>query len=250
MRIVRVDNYLDEYRYRSRLPDPRAMAGRPGASTDFLNARIRDALSWPTDGSVLDVGCGDGSFLALVAPLVSEPVGIAPTTDEVERLREYHRESRIRFDVGTADRLPIADGTVDVVVCNGVFLCLSSVAEADAAVREIRRTLKPGGVAWIGEVLTEETSHSPASIGAYLRRQLKAGPQALAYTARRAVQSVLGRGDLRIFRSQLPLALADEQFRSMALEAGFTNVVSSRTVSLGPNGPVEVPTRLDYRLTR
>lgn len=249
-RVVRVAGYVDEYRHRARLADARAMAGRPAAATDFLNGRIRNALDWRREFSVLDVGCGDGSLLALVAPLVASALGIVPTAEEVERLRATHG-SAVRFDVGTATDVPAPDAAFDVVVCNGVLLCLSSVAEAAAALCELARVLKGGGVAWVGEVLGEApTVPSAATVSGWWRSVLRGGPRPVAHVMRRGLGAAFGRGDPKIFRAQAPLVVPDAQFRSMVAAAGLVVVDASHTVSLGADGPRVVASRLDYRLTR
>ncbi len=46
----------------------------------------------------------------------------------------------------TADRLPLDDGTIDLVVSHEVF---EHIADVPAAVREIRRVLRPGGLVYV-----------------------------------------------------------------------------------------------------
>lgn len=55
---------------------------------------------------------------------------------------EFHR--------GEADRLPVGDGTVDVVISNGVFnLCL----DKPGVLAEVFRVLRPGGRVQMADVL-------------------------------------------------------------------------------------------------
>jgi WD40 repeat protein len=50
--------------------------------------------------------------------------------------------ANVEFHHGEADRLPVADGTIDLVISNGVFnLCF----DKPAVLAEVYRVLKPGG---------------------------------------------------------------------------------------------------------
>ena len=54
--------------------------------------------------------------------------------------------SNVSVQQGTLEKLPFADGSFDVVWCNGV---LQHAADPDRCLTEITRVLKPGGRAWI-----------------------------------------------------------------------------------------------------
>ena len=56
----------------------------------------------------------------------------------------YGNEAGVAFELrdGNAERLPVRDASADAVIAT---LVLCSVAEVGAALREIRRVLKPGG---------------------------------------------------------------------------------------------------------
>jgi ubiquinone/menaquinone biosynthesis C-methylase UbiE len=93
---------------------------------------------------VLDVGCGTGFLTLLLAELgcVAHGIDIAP--DMVERARAKAVESGIsaRFFEGDAESLPVADGRYDLVVERHVIWTLP---DPDAALRDWRRVLCPGG---------------------------------------------------------------------------------------------------------
>jgi ubiquinone/menaquinone biosynthesis C-methylase UbiE len=94
----------------------------------------------PTD-RVLEVGCGAGHLLARL------PAGRAVGMDLADSLL---RRTRARLDrraalaQGDAGSLPFASASFDRVYCSEV---LEHVVDPGAAVAEIRRVLKPGGVA-------------------------------------------------------------------------------------------------------
>src|SRR5436305_15166518 len=89
---------------------------------DWLRAQRFDGMR------VLDVGCGDRPYDALFpgAEIVGFDVPANPRAD-------VH---------GTIDAIPVPDGSFDVVLCLQV---LEHVPDPAAAVRELRRVVKPGG---------------------------------------------------------------------------------------------------------
>ena len=95
---------------------------------------------------VLDVGCGTGWIAAGLrrsAPEVTA-VGLDLSAGMLDRARAAGAWPLLRGD-GT--RLPVATGSVDVVACRGV---LHHLPDVDAALREWRRVLRPGGAVVIG----------------------------------------------------------------------------------------------------
>lgn len=97
----------------------------------------------------LDLGCGTGG-LALAAKRRVGPEGdvqgIDPSEQMIERARRKARRAGldVRFEVGVAQELPLADGSVDAVLSS---LVLHHLPHDDLAraLREIRRVLAPGG---------------------------------------------------------------------------------------------------------
>jgi SAM-dependent methyltransferase len=95
----------------------------------------------------LDVGAGTGANTVRLAVSVG-PTGSAtgiepnPSLRAVAARRAEAVGSPASFVDGSADALPVDDASVDVVVCERV---LQHVDDADAAVREFARVLRPGG---------------------------------------------------------------------------------------------------------
>jgi SAM-dependent methyltransferase len=92
------------------------------------------------DRDVVDVGCGDGRFCRMLAERGARTVGVDPTGELIA-------EARLRqlggvFHVAGGEALPLADASVDLVVC---YVALVDIPDYRAAIREMARVLRPGG---------------------------------------------------------------------------------------------------------
>lgn len=105
---------------------------------------------------VVDVGCGAG-FDSLIAAMQVGPdgrvVAIDMTPAMLEKAAAGAREmgiSNVDFRNGLAEKIPAPDGSIDVVISNGVInLCPDKVA----VMEELGRILKPGGRIQIGDIV-------------------------------------------------------------------------------------------------
>jgi len=95
-------------------------------------------------GRVLDVGCGTGSpvrILAAASPQV-EIVGIDPAEDFIDYARAQFGDSRITFERADALDLPYPPASFDHVLS---LLVLMFIPEPAKAAMEMRRVTCPGG---------------------------------------------------------------------------------------------------------
>ena len=138
--------------------DAAELSKLPGTVTEsFAGVGNPHAIApLPTGATVVDIGCGAGMDLLLVAFHVG-PRGRAIGVDMTEAMRERAQHGAMacglaHVDVreGEATALPIEAESVDVVISNGV---LNLVPEKGAAVAEIRRVLKPGGRVQIADIV-------------------------------------------------------------------------------------------------
>ncbi len=93
--------------------------------------------------SLLDVGCGTGYFLALLAQ--SKPAAYYGL-DIAQEMIKAALDKNIpgaEFKLGTADNLPYSDNTFDIVTCIQSF---HHYPYPDKAMQEALRVLKPGGL--------------------------------------------------------------------------------------------------------
>jgi ubiquinone/menaquinone biosynthesis C-methylase UbiE len=101
----------------------------------------------PTD-AVLELGSGPGVALELAAKRLPQGrivgVDVSQTMVEMARHRNHHaiEVGRVEVKLGTADDLPFGDATFDAALTiNSLHIWTDPVA----ALREIRRTMRPGG---------------------------------------------------------------------------------------------------------
>ncbi|RZU52804.1 ubiquinone/menaquinone biosynthesis C-methylase UbiE [Krasilnikovia cinnamomea] len=106
-------------------------------------------LPWLSSGlSVLDVGCGPGTITADLATRVTPgrvtALEVSDTALELARAEVRGRGiTTVDFAVGDAHALAFPDGTFDVVHAHQV---LQHLGDPVAALREMRRVTRPGGV--------------------------------------------------------------------------------------------------------
>jgi SAM-dependent methyltransferase len=94
-------------------------------------------------GSLLDVGCGDGKLMSLVAPFVERVAGVDSEAGAIRLAREQLRAlPNCEVLHVTSDDLPFADRTFEIATSADVIEHLTDPARH---LREIRRVLRPGG---------------------------------------------------------------------------------------------------------
>jgi ubiquinone/menaquinone biosynthesis C-methylase UbiE len=124
---------------------------------------------------VLDVGCGDCDLVRFLARKVAdEAIGIDVKTERVyERVESDHdggpRTARCeQMDAQCMGEFP--DGRFDAIV---TVHALHEIGDPEAALREMKRVLKPGGMILIadftkGETRWQERYFTPAEVKAML----------------------------------------------------------------------------------
>ncbi len=121
-----------------RLSTDRAYAARRARHPAY--ARIGDWLPPGRGGRVLDVGCGPGRYVALLAALGYDVVGVDPHSfPEWELIRAHHNVEFL--SPVFAEQLPFAADTFDDIVCLGALLYFDDPA---GALRELHRVVKDG----------------------------------------------------------------------------------------------------------
>jgi len=93
---------------------------------------------------VLDLACGEGYGSAILARRAKSVIGVDISEQAVRHAREAYSANGVQFEVGRSDAIPLADRSVDAVVC---FETIEHVAEQEQerTLAEFARVLRPGG---------------------------------------------------------------------------------------------------------
>lgn len=127
-----------------------------------IEAAMASVASWD-GGRLLDVGCGSGFHLPRWATSATSVIGVEPHPDLATLARRRTRKlSNVAVSVGTAQALPVADASVDVMHARWAYFfgpgCEPGLAELD-------RVMARGGTAFV-----IDNDGSRSTFGAWFRR--------------------------------------------------------------------------------
>lgn len=112
--------------------------GRPGYAAAAIE-RLVEVLDLRAGRTVLDLAAGTGKLARLLRPSGAEVIAVEPLPEmraELER-----RVPGVTALAGTAESIPVADGSVDAVTVGSAFHWFHK----ERALSEIHRALTPGG---------------------------------------------------------------------------------------------------------
>ncbi|MBB6574654.1 ubiquinone/menaquinone biosynthesis C-methylase UbiE [Xanthomonas arboricola] len=116
-------------------------------------AELRADLQGHRNGRLLDLGCGAGHVSFQLAPLMAEVVAYDLSADMLEVVAATAADrglTQVRTMQGAAERLPFETGSIDAVVSRYSAHHWSDLGQA---LREVRRVLRPGGIAAFVDVV-------------------------------------------------------------------------------------------------
>ena len=134
-------------------------ARRTGGAGGFFAPQLRAGMR------LIDCGCGPGSITVDLARAVApgDAIGIDLRADALTQGRTLARErgiANLAFQAASVYQLPYADDSFDAAFACAVLQHLSAPV---AALREIRRVLRPGGVVGIVDGSSAITFRYPTS---------------------------------------------------------------------------------------
>jgi SAM-dependent methyltransferase len=138
-------------------PEPELARVPDATAESFAGVANHWTLGRIEPGSaVLDLGCGAGTDL-LIAAQMTGPTGRAIGVDMTPAMLELAAASaramglaNVELHEALIEALPLEDGSVDVVISNGV---IDLVPDKDAVFDEIDRVLRPGGRLQLADVV-------------------------------------------------------------------------------------------------
>ena len=109
--------------------------------------------------TILDLGCGTGRFSeALAMHFDAEVIGIDPSAKMLEQARNKGHDSRVRYEPGRGESIPLPDDWVDMIFMSMIFHHLEAPL---LMARECRRVLREGGTVFLRAGTLERISSYP-----------------------------------------------------------------------------------------
>jgi ArsR family transcriptional regulator len=110
-----------------------------------------------------DLGCGTGQVSAVLAPFVSQVIGVDSSAEMLQAAQDRLVEHpNIQLRRGDLEALPIDDATLDLAT---LMLVLHHVAVPQRALAEIARVLKPGGRLLLVDMLPHDRENYRQQMG-------------------------------------------------------------------------------------
>jgi ubiquinone/menaquinone biosynthesis C-methylase UbiE len=162
-------------------------------------AWLVEQLGVDTASTVLDLGAGTGKLTRAFVGRVGHVIAVEPGPEMLAQLRKLVPGADPH--IGAAEAIPLADDSVDAVVCGQSFHWF----RRDEALAEITRVLRPGG--GLGLIWNTRDPDDPlqAEVTNLLAPFVPPGRQALPTSARRFVTQELGELSTHDFRFEQEL---------------------------------------------
>jgi SAM-dependent methyltransferase len=112
---------------------------------------------------VLDVGCGQGQLVRELTALGARVTGMEISEQQLATAKAADDGAGAEYLVGRAESIPLADGSLDLVVFRASLHHVST-EQMLPALREARRVLRPGGHVYAAEPLASGDFYALVSI--------------------------------------------------------------------------------------
>ena len=169
----------------------------------------RLAQQIPEGSDILEIAPGPG-YLAIELAKRKRckiiALEISETFVEIARDNAAKAGVEVDFRQGNASAMPFETGTFDFVVCTSAF---KNFSEPVKALQEMHRVLKADGKAWISDLRRDVSDRTIRDFVANQKNVKGLAAFSMRYNFTHALR---------------PRAYSGDQFREMAIQAGFTSV--------------------------
>jgi len=173
---------------------------------------LRDVIELAPGKTVADLGAGTGKFIPYLKDTGATVVAVEPVAAMRKELSRRHGE--VAALAGTAEAIPLPDGSLDAVVCAQAFHWFAT----PAALAEIRRVLRPGGMLGLIWNVRDESVPWVAAVSAITNAHEGDAPRYKSFAWR------------RVFPAE-GFAEAEERHVRNAHVGGAQQVIIDRTTS-------------------
>jgi SAM-dependent methyltransferase len=142
---------------------------------------------------VLELGCGAGTYVRLLAKRGHPVVGLDYSLPSLRRAVTAGLPQAGGYVAGDASGLPFRSGSFQAVTCIGV---LQALEKPETALIEIARVLEPGGVALVETLNPWNALAASRRLGGFIRRE----PTRLHYGSPRAIERTMASQGLESIR--------------------------------------------------
>lgn len=137
-----------------------APQNRGGGKSEYVTAVFNEALlpylRERRISTLLDFGCGTGTFISQAAALVEKAMGVDISAGAIEVARQLCTGlPNVELKLTDGDRLPFVDASFDCAVAREVLMYVPEEKLA-GVFAEVRRVLKPGGRFFVLDQVSNE----------------------------------------------------------------------------------------------
>jgi SAM-dependent methyltransferase len=172
-----------------------------------------------TNGRTLELGCGAGTYVRLLAKRGHPVVGLDYSLPSLGRAVAADLPQAGRYVAGDASRLPFQDETFQAVTCIGV---LQALEQPEVALGEIARILEPGGVAVVETLNPWSLLAALRRLSAFVRHQ----PTRLHYSSPGAIERSMACQGLRPAR-RLSILLPPRALPGLERTLGRSSIIGA-----------------------
>jgi 2-polyprenyl-3-methyl-5-hydroxy-6-metoxy-1,4-benzoquinol methylase len=133
--------------------------------------RYAMAKDFAVGKTVLDIACGEGYGSAVLAEVAVRVYGVDIAPEAIAHAKTKYQRPNVEFLAGSCAGIPLADGTVDLVVS---FETIEHHDEHEAMFAEIKRVMRPDGMVIVSSPDKLEYSERANHANAYHVKELYA----------------------------------------------------------------------------
>jgi ubiquinone/menaquinone biosynthesis C-methylase UbiE len=117
------------------------------AFLDLWMQTISSYLKGKSVKSILDLGCGTGRFSEALADYFNaQVIGVDPSTKMLNQALNKQTDSRVRYQIGPGEAIPLPDTSVDLVFMS---MCFHHFEHPSQVAVECRRVLRESGTVFL-----------------------------------------------------------------------------------------------------